>query len=99
MASMALVWRSVSIGIDRSSERPEDRTQDDDAGKRKQNADDRHHENILVAVAVGHAADCEQRHDRAVMRPAVQRAGAHPGNGVAERRGAGLLGPTAEAPT
>src|SRR5262245_41734073 len=84
MASMALVGRSVSIGIDRSSERPEHRTQDDYGGKRKQGADDRHHENILVAVAVGHAADCEQRHDRAVMRQAVERAGAHHGNAVAQ---------------
>src|SRR5262245_43877240 len=99
IASMALVWRSVSIGIDRSSERPEDRTQDDDGGKRKQGADDRHQENILVAAAVGHAADCEQRHDRAVMRQAVERAGDHHGNAVEQSGVDAMLGRKPEAPT
>src|SRR6476661_5644530 len=52
MASMARVWRSAGIGIDPSSERPEDRTQDDDGGKSDERANDGHHEEILVAVAV-----------------------------------------------
>ena len=47
---------------------------DDHHGERQEAADDRHHDDVEIALAVGRIADREQRHHGAVVRQAVQRA-------------------------
>ena len=58
-----------------ASERPHERSEHDHHGKRDDGSDYRHHEDILIRVPVRRAAGGEKRHDRSVVRQAVERAG------------------------
>ena len=52
----------------------------------------RDHDDVEIALAVRRAADREQGHDRAVVRQAVERAGADHGDPVHQRRIDAVLG-------
>lgn len=56
----------------RQLERSEHRTEDDHDGKRDDGPEDTGHGHIHVALAVGRATHRKQRHDRAVVRQAVE---------------------------
>src|SRR4030095_4221021 len=57
-------------------ERPERRPQHDDGGERDQRAYDAHDHDVEVAFLVRAAAHGEERHHRAIVRKAVEGAGA-----------------------
>ena len=60
--------------VSQPSEVPDRGPEDDYDGEREQAADDRHHDDIEIALAMGRIADREQRHHGTVVRQAVQRA-------------------------
>ena len=70
----------------RGSKRAEQRAQDDHRDEREDGADDGDHDDVEIALAVRRAADGEQRHDRAVVRQAVERARADHRDAVHQRR-------------
>src|SRR5215472_1431335 len=68
-----------------NSERPENRAERDHGNERDDRANDDGHDNVEIALAVRRPAYREQGYDRAVLRQAVERAGAHHGYAVQER--------------
>ena len=71
--------------------RSEHRTQYDDSDKREHRADDRNHDDVAIALAMRRSAHGEQRHHRAVVRQAVERARADDGDAMQQRRIDALL--------
>src|SRR4030095_10287273 len=57
-------------------ERTQRRAKQDNGRQSDQGAGNRHHENVEIALAVAHATDRKQSHHGAVVRQAVERAGA-----------------------
>jgi hypothetical protein len=77
----------------KGSERAYGRAEDNDGDQGDQGTDDRGHDDVEIAVPVGRAADRQQGHDRAVVRQAVQGAGANDRDTVHQGRvEAGLVG-------
>ena len=77
--------------LPRASERPDRAPQDDHDGERQKAADDRHHDDVEIALAMGRVADREQRDHGAVVRQAVERAGADDRHAMQESRINALL--------
>ncbi len=71
---------------EKASERPERGSQANHRDERQQAADDRHHDDIEIVFSVGRVADREQSDNGAVVRQAVERAGANDRDTMQQRR-------------